>query len=128
MKRIIFSLRCGILVILLSTAGLSQVRAHAFLDRADPKVGSTVTTAPEEIKLWFTQDLEPAFSSIEVRDAAGHEVDKKDVHPDIKNKALLIVSVPPLAAGTYTVLWRVVSVDTHKTQGHFEFTLKPDTK
>jgi methionine-rich copper-binding protein CopC len=109
-------------------AAQSQAWAHAFLDHADPKVGSTVATAPMEIKLWFTQELEPAFSSIEVRDASGNEVDKKDSHPDDKNKSLLIVSMPSLPEGTYTVIWHVVSVDTHKTQGHFEFTIKAGQK
>ena len=98
--------------------------AHAFLDHADPKVGAAVTNSPAEIKIWFTQHVEPAFSSIQVRDAQGREVDKKDSHLDPKDKSLLVVSVPKLPAGIYTVTWRVVSVDTHKTQGHFEFTVK----
>ncbi|HLX69692.1 MAG TPA: copper resistance CopC family protein [Verrucomicrobiae bacterium] len=128
MKRIklrIFQWRAAA-VLLLGTQ--SQALAHAFLDHADPKVGNAVDSAPSEIKLWFTQDVEPAFSSIEVRNAAGSEVDKKDVHLDAKNKSLLIVSVPQLPSGTYTVFWRVVSVDTHKTQGHFEFTIKATQK
>jgi copper resistance protein C len=102
----------------------SHVWAHAFLDHADPKVGSTVTNAPAQIKLWFTQNLEPVFSSVEVRDAHGREVDKKDMRQDDKDKSLLIVSVPPLPDGTYKVIWHVVSVDTHRTQGRFEFTVK----
>jgi methionine-rich copper-binding protein CopC len=36
--------------------------AHAFLDEAEPRVGSTVRTAPHEVTLRFPQDLEPAFS------------------------------------------------------------------
>ncbi|MGA9778212.1 MAG: copper homeostasis periplasmic binding protein CopC [Limisphaerales bacterium] len=102
----------------------SQAWAHAFLDHADPKVGSTVTNSPAEVKIWFTQELEPAFSSIQVADAQGKEVDKKDTHLDSKDKSLLVVSLPQLAAGTYMVTWHVVSVDTHRTQGHFEFTVK----
>jgi methionine-rich copper-binding protein CopC len=102
----------------------SQAWAHALLDHAEPKVGSTVTDPPAEVKIWFTQGLEPVFSAIEVTDAQGREVDKKDSHLDSKNKALLIVSLAKLPAGTYTVAWHVVSVDTHKTQGHFEFTIK----
>lgn len=98
--------------------------AHAFLDHAEPKVGSTVTAPPTEVKIWYTQELEPAFSSVQVTDAQGRELDKKDVRLDAQDKSLLIVSVPPLAAGTYTVTWHVVSVDTHRTQGHFEFTVK----
>ena len=106
----------------------SQAWAHAFLDHADPKVGSTVTDSPAVIKLWFTQELEPVFSSIKVEDAQGQEVDKKDMRQDDKDKTLLIVSVPQLPDGTYTVTWHVVSVDTHRTQGTFKFTIKTAQK
>jgi hypothetical protein len=102
----------------------SSASAHAFLDHADPKVGGTITNSPTEIKIWFTQNLEPAFSTLEVRDAQGKEVDKKDAHLDDKDKSLFLVSLPQLPAGTYTVIWHAVSVDTHKTQGRFEFTIK----
>jgi copper resistance protein C len=102
----------------------THARAHAFLDHAEPKVGSTVTNSPVEIKIWFTQELEPAFSKLEVQDAQGKEVDKKDAHLDDKDKSLFLVSLPQLPSGTYTVIWHAVSVDTHKTQGRFEFTIK----
>jgi hypothetical protein len=102
----------------------THARAHAFLDHAEPKVGSSVTNSPTEIKVRFTQNLEPAFSKLEVRDAKGKEVDKKDAHLDDQNMSLFIVSLPPLPSGTYTVIWHAVSVDTHKTQGHFEFTIQ----
>jgi copper resistance protein C len=102
----------------------SQAWAHAFLDHADPKVGGTITNSPAQIKVWFTQNLEPVFSSVVVHDAHGKEVDKKDMHQDASDKSLLIVSVPSLPDGTYTVIWHVVSVDTHRTQGRFKFTVK----
>jgi copper resistance protein C len=105
-----------------------QAWAHAFLDHAEPKVGGTVTNSPSVIKIWFTQELEPAFSNIEVRDARGSEVDKRDAHLDEKDKTLLIVSMAQLPDGTYTVNWHVTSVDTHRTQGHFEFTVKAAQK
>ncbi len=98
--------------------------AHAFLDHAEPKVGSTVQQPPKQIKLWFTQDLEPAFSTIEVRDSRGQQVDKKDAKLDAKDPKLLIVSIPKLANGQYTVTWSVVSTDTHRTHGDFKFTVK----
>ena len=102
----------------------SQAWAHAFLDHADPKVGSALTNAPTEVKIWFTQNVEPVFSSVVVQDDKGKEVDKKNMRQDDKDKTLLIVSLPPLPDGTYTVIWHVVSVDTHRTQGHFKFTIK----
>ena len=81
-------------------------------------------TAPVDVKIWFTETLEPAFSIIEVTDANGKKVDKKDSHLDDKNKTLLIVSLEQLGEGTYKVHWRVVSTDTHTTQGDFKFTVK----
>jgi copper resistance protein C len=116
------------LAVILFLAIQSQAGAHAFLDHAEPKVGGTVTSLPSVIRIWFTQELEPAFSTIEVQDAQGNEVDKRDTHLDEKEKTLLIVSVPPLPDGTYTVTWHVTSVDTHRTQGHFEFTVKTAQK
>jgi copper resistance protein C len=113
-----------ILVAILFLALQSQAWAHAFLDHAEPKVGSVITNSPGEIKIWFTQNLEPVFSVIEVRDAQGKEVDKKDSHVSDKDKSLLMVSLPPLSTGTYMVTWHVVSVDTHRTQGSFKFTIK----
>ena len=102
----------------------SHAWAHAFLEHAEPKVGSAITNSPTQVKIWFTQNLEPAFSSVEVQDAQGQEVDKKDARLDDKDKSLFIISLPPLPEGTYTVNWHAVSVDTHRTQGRFEFTIK----
>ena len=116
------------LVAILFIAIQSQAWAHAFLDHAEPKVGSTVTGSPAVIRIWFTQELEPAFSTVEVQDAQGNEVDKKDTRLDDKDRTLLIVSVPPLPDGNYNVTWHVTSVDTHRTQGHFEFTVKTAQK
>ncbi len=99
--------------------------AHAFLDRADPRVGSTVRTPPAEVRLWFTESLEPAFSSIQVVNAAGQRVDKGDSRVDPSNLKLLRISVAPLPPGTYKVIWRVLSVDTHVTQGDFTFRVVP---
>lgn len=124
MKKISSQFQRWSLAAILFLALQSCAWAHAFLDHADPKVGSTVSSSPAELKLWFTQNIEPAFSSVEVQDAQGKEVDKKDSHPDSRDKSAMIVSLPDLPAGTYTVVWHVVSVDTHKTQGHFQFTVK----
>jgi methionine-rich copper-binding protein CopC len=115
MKRIILSF---FLILLVESA---RLEAHAFLQRAEPSVGSTVQTSPAEVRIWFTENIEPAFSTIQVLDTSGKEVDKRDVHLDRSDHALLRVSLPRLGAGTYKVVWRVVSVDTHVTNGNFAF-------
>jgi methionine-rich copper-binding protein CopC len=106
-------------------AGDGQARAHAFLDRAEPRVGSTVKTPPAQATLWFTEALEPAFSTVQVLDAGGRRVDRGDIQVDASNSTVLRVSLPPLAAGTYKVVWRVLSVDTHVTEGDFTFRVEP---
>jgi len=98
--------------------------AHAFLDHADPRVGSEVDKPPKEIKIWFTEEVEPAFSTIEVYDSNDNQIDLKDTHQDPNDKKLLIVSVPALASGEYKVIWSVVAIDTHHTHGDFKFTVK----
>jgi methionine-rich copper-binding protein CopC len=98
--------------------------AHAFPDHAQPAVGSTVSPAPTELRIWFTQKLEPAFSKVEVRDASGARVDKDDATVGPEDASVLHVSLKALPAGTYKVSWRAVSVDTHPTEGDFTFTVK----
>ena len=114
------------LAALASLAATTHAWAHAFIDHTEPLVGGAVKQAPAEVRLWYTQGLEPAFSRVQVFDAAGKEVDKKDIHLDPRNNHLLIVSLPAgLGVGTYKVVWRVVSVDTHTTEGAFKFQVQP---
>ena len=108
-------------MLLLSGLPAVHAHAHAFVDHAEPAVGATVKQMPREVRIWFTEAIEPAFSSIQVFDAAGKEVDKKDMHLDPSNRSLLQISLQPLGLGTYKVVWRVVSVDTHVTKGDFTF-------
>jgi len=96
--------------------------AHAFLDHADPRVGSTVSSPPAALTLTFTEPIEAAFSRVEVTDAAGKRIETGPLqHPA---PATITVSLPGLAPGSYKVTWAVLSVDTHPTEGHFAFVVK----
>jgi methionine-rich copper-binding protein CopC len=103
------------LLLLLATG---EASAHALLDHAEPRVGNTVATAPREVTLWFTQKLEPAFSSITVTNSAGQRVDAGKTRVSGNQMS---VSLRSGGAGTYRVNWRVLSVDTHRTDGSFTF-------
>jgi hypothetical protein len=103
---------------LFTVIAVTTAEAHAFLDHAEPRVGSTVPTAPRELSLSYTQNLEPAFSSVEVTDANGKRVDLGK--PKI-SASVMRVGLKPLSAGTYRVRWQVLSVDTHTTEGSFTF-------
>jgi copper resistance protein C len=112
--------RSAIVVIipLLLWHATGEASAHAFLDHAEPRVGNTVATAPREVTLWFTQKLEPAFSSIAVTNSAGQRVDTGKARVSGNQMS---VSLRSGGAGTYRVNWRVLSVDTHTTDGSFTF-------
>jgi methionine-rich copper-binding protein CopC len=98
--------------------------AHAFLDRASPPVGSEVTGSPASLSLTYSEPVEPLFSTVHVTNAKGQRVDSgKPTYKGDERK--LEVPLKPLPPGVYSVEWHVTSVDTHKTQGHFTFTVKP---
>ena len=105
------------------TLGAPTVQAHAFLDHASPAVGSTVPTAPGAVTMWFTQQLEPAFTTATVTDASGNTVDTGPAQVDSNDPLELRVGLKKLSPGTYTVSWHALSVDTHTTTGHFTFTV-----
>jgi methionine-rich copper-binding protein CopC len=113
------------LVAALFAASVSQAEAHAQLRSASPAVGSTVKTPPSEVVITFSEALEPKFSSIAVTDAAGKRVDNGDLRLSATDPKQLIVGLAGVGAGTYTVTWHAVSVDTHRTQGSFHFSVAP---
>lgn len=92
--------------------------AHAMLERAEPRVGNKVASAPHEVTLWFTQKLEAAFSTITVTNAAGERVDSGKTRVSGNQMSIAIRAG---GAGTYRVNWQVLSVDTHRTDGSFTF-------
>src|SRR5271170_214679 len=105
----------------LSLAGATTAIAHAHLVRAVPAVGGTLHDPPSEVTLRFSERLEPAFSSVVVRDAGGKQIDKGDGKVDKSDRSVIHVSLPSLEPGVYKVEWKAVSADTHKVSGDFTF-------
>ncbi|MBB6253764.1 copper resistance protein CopC [Nitrospirillum iridis] len=115
-------------VLALGLAGTAA--AHAHLKRSTPTASGTVG-ATTQVEGWFTEALEPKFSTITVtgpgpdgKPEGGKKVDKGDTHTDPTDAKHLIVSIDGAAPGTYTVDWAVTSVDTHKSQGSFTFEVR----
>ena len=110
---------CTIALAAALLAVTTSAYAHAQLDHSVPAVGSTVASSPGKVALYFTEQLEPKFSGGEVRNAAGARVDKgKSV-----SGSVMQLSVGELSSGAYSVTWHVLSVDSHKTQGSFGFSV-----
>jgi methionine-rich copper-binding protein CopC len=112
-------------LVLAMFAGGSPAFAHAFLVKSDPAVGSSVTTAPADLVLTFTEGLEIPFCSVAVTDGMGMNdaAGKPQAVPGHPEEMMvpLNISMP----GKILVTWHAVSVDTHKTQGSFSFTVAP---
>ena len=120
MHRLIATLAVPLLAFAASTAA----QAHAHLMQANPAQGSIAAPAPKEVVLNFSEKLEPKFSSIEVRDAKGGAVQDGQAQA-AGDGTQLRVGLKPLPPGTYKVIWRVLSVDTHRTNGSFSFRVGP---
>jgi methionine-rich copper-binding protein CopC len=94
------------------------------IDHADPKPGSEVDAPPTEIKVWFTDALDPMCRSLAVVDSQGNQVDAQDTHADPDDPKELIITIPNrIYDGEYTVKWDIATVDSKRNNGSFKFTI-----
>jgi methionine-rich copper-binding protein CopC len=112
----------GVLALWLAVA--PDAFAHAQLVKTEPARRATVAEAPKQVKLWFNEEIEGAYASLAVLDAAGKPV--TDAKPEIAadDPKSLAIPLPALSPGTYTVKFRVLSVDGHVVDSTFDFTVK----
>jgi hypothetical protein len=116
-----FNARLTLVALLLAATNAS---AAAFLDRAQPAVGSTTDTPPTEIKIWFTETFEPALSQIQLFDHRNRPLTQNKASVDSDDPDLLKLSIPALKPGVYKVSWKVVSMDMRMTVGTFSFRVR----
>ena len=97
--------------------------AHNKLRVAQPGDKTSLATAPQQVTLDFSERLDPAFTTVAVTDAAGSAVTQGGAQ--VSGTTAVQPLVPSLSAGTYTVAYRVVSVDGHPVLGSLTFTVLP---
>ena len=118
------ALRSALVAVALAIAA-GAAQAHAFLDHADPRVGATVVRAPAQLRLWFTQALVPVFCRVTVSGPPGFGGAGPTGPAPGDPRSLVVGLRGPTPRGVYTVRWRVLSVDTHTTEGDFSFRVGP---
>lgn len=96
--------------------------AHAFLKHAQPGAGAVLKVAPGGVSLIFSEELEPVSSGVAVIDSAGHSVGAG--RGAIRGNAIE-APIRPLPPGKYRIVWHAVSIDAHRTEGSYSFTVKP---
>ncbi len=95
-------MRFALLLIVTLIAPLFEAKAHGYVVRAIPADRSTLERPPTRLQYWFSEDLEPRFSEIKLRDQSGEVIASGAV--DEKNHALLALRVPAgLSDGAYIV-------------------------
>jgi copper transport protein len=117
-----------VLAALLAGIRVAPVSAHSVLVRSDPAANAKLPQAPKAISMYFSEPLEPKFSSAKVVDTNGAGHDEGDSRVDAGNSTHMTLDVKPLQPGFYSVLWTTVSkVDGHKLEGSYPFiVLNPD--
>jgi methionine-rich copper-binding protein CopC len=100
--------------------------AHSSFLRSEPNNGAALKKAPGEIRIWFSEPIKVALSTVEVRDATGKEVDQRDLRAEEKEPALVRLTLASgLGPGTYKVTWTAVAQDMHAGKGSFSFRVGP---
>jgi methionine-rich copper-binding protein CopC len=94
------------------------------LVKAEPPRRSVLTKAPAQVQLWFNEEIEGDYASLVVLDAEKHPVTeiKPQLAPD--DQKSIVLPLPELTPGKYSVKFRVLSVDGHVVESYFDFTVK----
>jgi copper resistance protein C len=115
--------KARVLFLAAAIAGTSlPAMAHAFLQLAHPSAGENLKPSPARVELHFSEALEPTFSGVTITDMDGHDM---SVGAATANGTEMDLPLKPLAPGRYRVTWHAVSVDTHRTDGKYNFLVLP---
>ena len=111
---------------LLLMAGLhsTPVLAHAMLVKAEPARRAQLAQAPTQVRLFFNEEVEKDYAALSVLDASKAPVTETQPHIDANDPKAIVLPLPELNPGKYTVKFRVLSVDGHVVDSSYDFTVK----
>ncbi len=98
--------------------------AHSMVVKAEPPRRAVLAKTPTQVRLWFNEEIEGDYASLVVLDAEKHSVTeiKPQLAPD--DRKSIVLPLPELTPGKYSVKFRVLSVDGHVVESSFDFTVK----
>ncbi|BFU90425.1 MAG: putative Copper transport protein CopC [Nitrospira sp.] len=102
--------------------------AHSMLVKAEPPRRAVLTKSPIQVRLWFNEKIEGDYASLVVVDARKQPITdlKPTLAPD--DQKSIILPLPELPPGKYSVKFRVLSVDGHVVESSFDFTVKGEAQ
>ena len=100
--------------------------AHAALLRTTPEPSRTINRAPTEVRLTYSEPVEPRFAIVSVTDAEGRQVTSGKPAAAPTAAQTLVTPLRRVPEGWYLVFWRVISADGHPVRGAFTFAVGPN--
>jgi methionine-rich copper-binding protein CopC len=94
---------------------------HLRLTKSEPAKDSVLTTAPSDIKLWYSQKPQLRLSRVTLTGPSGEVATGAIVQDSLMLRAPVTGAMP---AGAYSVSWLTASSDGHPIRGTFGFTVK----
>ncbi len=113
----------GLIVVALAAPGTAF--AHAVLLHTTPSASVVVNKAPRDVRLTYSEPVEPKFAIVSVTDANGTQQTAGAPRRSATNPDELVVPLEHVPSGWYLVFWRVISVDGHPVRGAFTFAVGP---
>ena len=111
-----------VVVALLTVLAPAQIAsAHAILLTSEPAPSAVLDQSPTEIALFFNEFIDTVFGKIRILDSTGNVVQVVKPIRDAANHTIVRAPISTLESGTYVVVWRVASADSHPAQGSFAF-------
>jgi copper transport protein len=121
LRKLLARLAFVVVALLTVVAPARIASAHAILVTSEPAPSAVLDQSPTEIALFFNEFVDTVFGQIRILNSAGNVVQTVKPIRDASSQSIVRAPISPLEPGTYVVVWRVASDDSHPVQGSFSF-------
>jgi copper resistance protein C len=103
---------------------VNSALAHATLVKSDPPRRASLSSPPKQIQLWFNEKIEGSYASVTVLDSKKKSITENNPEVVLDDPKSVILNIPQMEPGRYTVQYRVMSVDGHVIASSYDFSIK----
>jgi copper transport protein len=121
LRKLLARLAFVVVTLLTVLAPAQHASAHAILLTSAPAPSAVLDQSPTEIALFFNEYVDTVFGKIRILDSSGNDVQTVKPIRDASNQSIVRAPISTLEPGTYVVIWRIASLDSHPVQGSFSF-------
>ena len=122
-RRLIRYALVALALLVVPVALRGQVEAHSILLESVPAHGAKLSASPHRALLRFNARIEPALTRVSLVEGRERRTSLEISKESVVDR--IIVPLPPLAPGVYTLAYKVLAIDGHITKGLIQFTVLP---